>query len=137
MNYRLHPGQSRVCVTGLLTVFSASSVVRAEPALAGRARLYGDSTRQDIHDSVQTPDGGYLMVGATKLDAPPNSALMINLDSSGQVVWARSYGAHNEFFNSIIPLLHGTCATTFLLQQHPDILPASVFLRDAIKACFT
>ncbi|MHA2620993.1 MAG: DUF7619 domain-containing protein [bacterium JZ-2024 1] len=81
--------------------------VPGNPAYAGWARLYGDSTAQEIHDSVQTPDGGYLMVGATKLGAPPYSALIIKLDSSGQLVWARSYGSNNEVFNSIIPLPNG------------------------------
>lgn len=81
--------------------------VPGNPAYAGWARLYGDSTAQEIHDSVQTPDGGYLLVGATKLGAPPYSGLMIKLDSSGQVVCARSYGSNNEVFNSIIPLPNG------------------------------
>ncbi|MGH8103513.1 MAG: hypothetical protein ACREJQ_03220 [bacterium] len=94
-------------VAAFAVVLAALVISFGRPAAAGWARLYGDFTKQEIHDSVATPDGGYLLVGATKVAAPPTSALIIKLDALGQPVWARFYGEQNQVFKSIMPLPGG------------------------------
>ncbi len=98
----------KFCRFLVLVAFNLGLLILSDnTALAGWARLYGDSLRQEIHDSVATADGEYLVVGATRVMAPPESGLIIKLNSTGQQVWAKSYGNGGERFNSIIPISGG------------------------------
>jgi hypothetical protein len=100
-------GRTLFSAGAYLLVFFACWMALARPAFAGWARTFGTTNREEVYDSIQTPDGGYLLVGATKLEAPPSSALVAKLDSLGQVVWSRFYGAQNQVFKSIISLPNG------------------------------
>ena len=66
------------------------------------AKTYGSDLRDAFNDLVQTPDGGYIVVGKVgknNFDAPgvynggESDAWIVKLDSKGQIVWQKIYGS--------------------------------------------
>ena len=83
--------------------------IREPPSLANRdfyllkadtagdmvwTRTYGDSLHQAANAVALTSDGGYMVVGDIRYDAPPNLDFMLmKTDASGTAVWTRFHDA--------------------------------------------
>ena len=76
-----------------------------------RIKTYGDQGNDWFNDVTQTPDGGYVMVGATKspkIEAGNKGGAdfwIVRTNSNGDLIWEKTFGGlDNEEAHSIIKL---------------------------------
>lgn len=78
---------------------------------------YGGNERDNLFSAIETPDGGYLLLGQS-LSSPSGDKTAplygsydiwaIKIDSNGNIVWDKTYGGDNlEFINSGIATSYG------------------------------
>ncbi len=79
-----------------------------------RFKNYGDKGNDWFNDVTQSPDGGYLMVGASKspkMEAGNNGGAdfwVVRTNSNGDLIWKKTYGgSNNEEAKNIIKLSNG------------------------------
>lgn len=79
-----------------------------------RIKNYGDTGNDWFNDVTQSPDGGYLMVGASKspkMEAGNNGGAdfwVVRTNSNGDLIWEKTYGgSNNEEAKNIIKLSNG------------------------------
>jgi len=57
------------------------------------SKTYGGDDKDEVRSIQQTSDNGYIITGTTKsFGAGENDFLIIKLDSSGDVIWSKTYG---------------------------------------------
>jgi len=68
------------------------------------AKTYGGANRDDAWSIIQTPDGGYAVLGwCWSFGAGSADFLLLKLDASGNISWAKTYGGDStEWGYSII-----------------------------------
>ncbi len=73
-------------------------VFKLNPALSlSWASVFGGTGQDRFHSVVQTDDGGYVAVGSTNsFTGTYTDFLMVRLDASGGLVWARAFGQANS-----------------------------------------
>lgn len=78
---------------------------------------YGGDERDNLFSALETPDGGYLLLGQS-LSAPSGDKTapiyggydiwIVKIDGNGNVIWDKTYGGNNvEFINSAIETSYG------------------------------
>lgn len=78
---------------------------------------YGGDERDNLFSAIETPDGGYLLLGQS-LSAPSGDKTaplygsydiwVVKIDENGNVIWDKTYGGDNlEFISSIIETSNG------------------------------
>jgi hypothetical protein len=67
------------------------------------ARLYGGGAQGDVARAVApTADGGFVLAGLTGFGAGGGDAMVVRLDSAGNLVWAKTFGgAGGEVANAV------------------------------------
>ncbi|MFX0066417.1 MAG: hypothetical protein ACFFC7_30020 [Candidatus Hermodarchaeota archaeon] len=65
-------------------------------SLWNRTYAYENSESEAISSLVQTNDGGLVLAGATHTYDAPADAWLIRTDSSGNILWERTYGGSNS-----------------------------------------
>lgn len=59
-------------------------------------KKYGGASTDQIASVRETSDGGYVAVGFSNSFSASQDALILKLDSSGNVTWAKTYGGAND-----------------------------------------
>ncbi|MCX6353814.1 MAG: hypothetical protein NTZ78_02780 [Candidatus Aureabacteria bacterium] len=73
------------------------SIPTPTPALSGFARTFGGSGNEIVSSIHQTSDGGYIMAGSTaSYGAGRDDVLIVKLDSSGNQIWASTFGGQSD-----------------------------------------
>ncbi len=72
-------------------------------------RTYGGTTAETGRTALETKDGGYLIGGATwSFGAGENDAWLLKIDSSGNILWNKTYGGiDKDDFRSILETSDG------------------------------
>jgi hypothetical protein len=66
-------------------------------------KTIGGSFDDEAHSIIQSSDGGYVVAGWTSSFGPGSDIYVVKLDSSGNVVWAKTIGGSNsDYAHSII-----------------------------------
>jgi len=61
------------------------------------ARTYGGTSGDYARSIIQTPDGGYAVMGGTSsFGASSSDLLLIKLDNTGNLLWARTFGGDSS-----------------------------------------
>ena len=78
---------------------------------------YGGNERDNLFRALETPDGGYLLLGQSLSPPSGNKTAplyggydiwLVKIDSNGEIVWDKTYGGDNvEFISSAIETSYG------------------------------
>ena len=60
------------------------------------ARAYGTTLNDNANSIQQTSDGGYIITGFTTLTGGNIELLVLKLDSTGNILWQKTYGSTGE-----------------------------------------
>jgi len=76
---------------------SSGSAMRPQSGVSSWAKTYGGIRNDYVSAISQTSDGSYIVRGVTNsFGAGSNDILILKLDSSGNIQWAKTYGGIND-----------------------------------------